>query len=811
MPTALTVKFGLTARAALVLTLTLLVACRAETSTTPTLPTGAQNPALEPVLEPVLEGEAVRTFAPKRGVNVTGWFQYGEFRESRFSELQKLRDMGADFIRLPLEPTKFYDASSAVWSQLERTLTEAKRLNLKVIVDLHPQYNTQRLALTGDPQYPALLTKLAQMLPKYGLNNVALELMNEPISPVGDSCEPSFDWNAFQQKFYSAARAGSKTLTLIATGKCWGGINGLLELKPLQLVGQLGGVQDKNVIYSLHDYDPMFFTHQSASWSGWQLAYSRGVPYPITPERMNAALPGILYNVPNKRLRAELQGQLEALGTQGFNKATLQKELARASDWGKKNNARLLLGEFGALVNVTPPQDRVQWIRDMRESAQALGMAYAMWGYDSSDGASTFGPFRSGSLEVGALEALGFKAPSEAKPTPSNLVDTRVYPINPVTSTGTVLADFEARSQSNFGVPTSSYSYGKPDNLPPVSGPVPYKAPSSTQSGRLEFPYDIPLNNDYGGVTAIIGLKSGSSVDFTPYTHLRLELAATGGTSLRVALEKDGVDNGGDNPEVNLPSSDTLETFDVPLESFKQAGWGKAVDIGPILKGVERVSITANTTGTKGVVKIDNIRLVRLDEASSAPALSTEKAQVLQNYELEGDATNLGGSSILYGYQENAAHKTTVSSSKVPNGAGKALEVQFKLSAPNGYAAVVAGAHLQPGDAPLDLTPYAALRLDLASKLIGQVAAGQAGRSSLRVMLVAGGIDTSYDFPNLILSVDPTLKTYRLPLENFAQDGWGKAVNLSEYLKQVTSVEVRTEKVGSEGTMTLDNVLLEKK
>jgi len=116
--------------------------------------------------------------------------------------------------------------------------------------------------------------------------------------------------------------------------------------------------------------------------------------------------------------------------------------------------------------------------------------------------------------------------------------------------------------------------------------------------------------------------------------------------------------------------------------------------------------------------------------------------------------------------------------------------------------------HLLPGDAPLDLTPYAALRLDLASVLTGQPTGS---RSSLRVMLVANGVDTSYDYPSLILSVDPTLKTYRLPLEDFVQDGWGKAVNLSEYLKRVTSVEVRTEKVGSEGSMTLDNMLLEKK
>lgn len=69
----------------------------------------------------------------------------------------------------------------------------------------------------------------------------------------------------------------------------------------------------------------------------------------------------------------------------------------------------------------------------------------------------------------------------------------------------------------------------------------------------------------------------------------------------------------------------------------------------------------------------------------------------------------------------------------------------------------------------------------------------------------------AYNYPSLTLSVDPTLKTYRLPLENFAQDGWSKATNLGEYFKRVTSVNIRTEKVSSESTMTLDNLVLEKK
>ena len=172
-----------------------------------------------------------------------------------------MKAVGLDFIRLPIEPSRFYDVNSLNWQGLNATIARANQLGLTVIVDLHPIFSTQDAALAGngDPRYTALLTKMANYLSKCNQSKVALELMNEPIAAGDDKCPAEFNWNNWQRKFYTAARAGNKNITLILTGACWGGIDGLLKVEK---------IADPNVIYSFHDYDPFQFSHQSASWAG---------------------------------------------------------------------------------------------------------------------------------------------------------------------------------------------------------------------------------------------------------------------------------------------------------------------------------------------------------------------------------------------------------------------------------------------------------------------------------------------------------------------------------------------------------------
>ncbi len=719
----------------------------------------------------------------KRGGNLTGWFQFGEFQESRFNELQRISELGVDFIRLPIEPTRFYDRSSTNWNLLERTLTEARRLGTKVIVDLHPAFNTQRLALTGDERYTKLLEDMARYLTKFGADNVLLELMNEPVSPTDDKCDKNFDWNAWQRKFYDAARVGSRDITIVLTGACWGGIDGLLEVTP---------IQDQRVIYSIHNYELLDFTHQGASWTGPGQWYLKGLPYPATPERVQQALPRILYDVPTSALKAQYRYKLQAYGSSGFGRAAMERSMIRARDWATRNNARLLLGEYGVYLPYSLPQDRVQWMRDMRETAESMGMAHAIWDLSPS---GTFGPYRDGKPEVGALEALGFKVPSDAIPTPANPTLDSGIPVNPVGGSSLPIADFAAGSQNLAGRNTQYFAYGKPDQptytAPGANGTAP------TANGRLEFDYNLPLNNDYGGVTAVIPVKDGSSIDATAYTHVRLELTDKVRSKVRVSLSSSKVDSGGDHPETNVQVETAMTTFTIPLRSFRQAGWGKPVNLNDVLKNLENVEVTALEEGKVGRLIIDNIALVSIVDAGVAPALPTDKQNLLYNFELPNNAGNGGGTWSYFGYQQNPNSKVITSASTSSLGGSQVAQLDFDIPVPNEWGVAAIGLPLASTQSALE---YAALRFD----------ASITARTVVRVELNTT-FDVGNDHPQFYLMLTPDIKTYRIPIGEFAQAGWGKPIDLNEALKNTRAITINVDTVGAKGTLKVDNVTLEKR
>jgi endoglucanase len=732
----------------------------------------------------VTQGQVSQTPKLNRGGNLSGWFQFGTFQESQFAELQVMSDLGIDFIRLPIEPTRFYDRNSSDWALLDRVLTEAGRLNIKVIVDLHPSMYTQRLALTGDERYPKLLEDMARHLPKFGTDNVLLELMNEPISPTENTCDPSFDWNTWQRKFYDAARVGSKDITLVLTGACWGTVDGLLEVQP---------IQDARVIYSIHNYERLEFTHQGGSWVGPEIAYLRGVPYPATPERVEQALPRMLYDVPTPALKAKYRANLQAYGRSGFNRTAMEQSMARARDWARSNNTRILVGEYGVYDLTSLPQDRVVWTRDMREIAENMGMAHAIWDFSSI---GTFGPYRNGKLEAGILEAMGLKVPSQALPTPPNPSVDSSFPTNPVSGATMPIADFSAGSQNITGLKTRYFAYGLPNQPTFTAAGANDTAPST--NGRLEFDYDIPLNNEYGGVTAVIPVKDGLPLDVTTaYTHLRLELADTSRRDVRVMLSSSKVDAGGDYPHVNMQVESTLKTFMISLSTLRQQGWGKRIDLKDVLKNLENIEITALTLGKPGRLIIDNIALVNVVDSTNVAVLPTDKQNLLYNFELPNNAGNAGGVWAHYGYNENSSGVVTTTASTVSANGGQIAQLNFDIPAQNAWAGAVLDL---PFAATQSVFEQAALRLD----------ASATGITVVRIELITT-LDVGFDHPQFYLTLTPDMKTHRIPIGEFAQAGWGKAVDLSEALKNIKSINLNVDTVGAKGTLKVDNVIFEKK
>src|SRR5262249_34090440 len=101
-------------------------------------------------------------------------------------------------------------------------------------------------------RYLDLVAVVAACLDRMDPSRVAFEPLNEP----PQDCT-SADWPALQLRIMRAARSAAPRHTLIPTGACGSMIAGLEALQP---------VDDPNVIYTFHFYEPYVFSHQGAPW-----------------------------------------------------------------------------------------------------------------------------------------------------------------------------------------------------------------------------------------------------------------------------------------------------------------------------------------------------------------------------------------------------------------------------------------------------------------------------------------------------------------------------------------------------------------
>jgi endoglucanase len=109
--------------------------------------------------------------------------------------------------------------------------------------------------------------------------------------------------------------------------------------------------EDKNLILTIHYYDPFEFTHQGASWA---------------------------------KDSAKWKGRKWA-GTDAETTA-VRKSFTRAADWAKKHKVPIFLGEFGAYQEADM-ESRARWTRCIVSEAERLGFSWAYWEFCSGFGA----------------------------------------------------------------------------------------------------------------------------------------------------------------------------------------------------------------------------------------------------------------------------------------------------------------------------------------------------------------------------------------------------------------------------------------
>ena len=225
----------------------------------------------------------------RRGVNLSHFYaQTRDISQARLdaymsvADMQMMKARGFDHVRLSINPELLLRQGPAgmlrpePMASLDRTVQQLQDAGLNVILDIHAEEAWKADFLHGDQgaaKLCAFWTQFAAHYAKSDPEHIFFEVLNEP------SMDDLYRWEGIQARAVAVIRRAAPRHTIIATAAGWGHQYNLIATEP---------VRDENVIYTFHDYDPMIFTHQGATWSTPMWASLHGVPYPSTPENVAA-------------------------------------------------------------------------------------------------------------------------------------------------------------------------------------------------------------------------------------------------------------------------------------------------------------------------------------------------------------------------------------------------------------------------------------------------------------------------------------------------------------------------------------------
>ena len=318
----------------------------------------------------------------QHGVNLGGWLsQCVATTEEHFNtfitedDIRRIAGMGLDHVRLPVDYNWIEDEEGNPIEDGLRHIDDCvdwcERAGLSLLLDLHKAFgytfdplevNADRLRFFHDSALQARFIALWRSLAfRYGSNaNVAFDLLNEVVSPdVADA------WNDIADRTIAAIRGITPDTWIVLGGVCYNNVKSVPLLAP---------PRDARVVYNFHCFEPMGFTHQTASWVEG-MASDLNVAYPDDLAHYQA-----LSEQLNFDLAGAIAGQkVEALGP-GFFEALFAPAIYAA----EMNGAPLYCGEYG-VIDRAPAEDALRWHRDIGAAFDKFGIGRALWNYKNKD------------------------------------------------------------------------------------------------------------------------------------------------------------------------------------------------------------------------------------------------------------------------------------------------------------------------------------------------------------------------------------------------------------------------------------------
>ena len=348
----------------------------------------------------------------------------GDLAIATNSELDRLRNLGFDFVRLPVDVGPFLEADETQARELFETMRQwvlrFRGHGLAVLLDIHPATYASHWRpedILADPagakfgRYSDFLYSVAALFKDQPSDGFALELMNEP-QPACERTDGE-DWTASQKRLYDKVRAAAPAMPVVLTGGCWSSVDGLTRLDP--------AAYDAATLYDFHYYEPYYFTHQSIVWASPPAGYLAGLSYPASSGSLEKTLGLSQAHLMRLAERGSPQpadafaaAKKQALDYYGRQKPGPDKMAARFDEvtaWAKSNGVaagRIVMGEFGAIRwpdGVEDDGSRLRWLSDARKAAEDHGFGWALWDYNEGFGLLSDNGSRT--VDTGTASALG--------------------------------------------------------------------------------------------------------------------------------------------------------------------------------------------------------------------------------------------------------------------------------------------------------------------------------------------------------------------------------------------------------------------
>ena len=290
----------------------------------------------------------------RKGVDLGGWLSQCDYSQERLDhfieekDFAKIASWGADHVRLPFDYNIVQKEDGSLiedgFARLQKAIEWSKKYNLKIVLDLHKTKGFSFDTAHGESGFfdseslqNMFYVLWEEMAKRFGsdVENVAFELLNE-------ITDQSFidAWNRISTECIKRIRKYAPDI-LILLGSYWNNSpDAVKDLLP---------PQDNKVIYNMHCYDPMKFTHQGAYWTDMIVQEDR-------------------YSFADINIDAEY----------------FKGRFASAVETAKKNNTALYCGEYG-VIDVATPEDTVKWYKAIHEAFEDLGIGRSAWSYKEMD------------------------------------------------------------------------------------------------------------------------------------------------------------------------------------------------------------------------------------------------------------------------------------------------------------------------------------------------------------------------------------------------------------------------------------------